>query len=216
MLDPNSDTTIVITSCNRYDLLERTLDSLLKYNTYPVKDVIVSEDGPMTQNIVNLMSKEKYEGKEIRWFFFENGKQGQIKSIDRVYSLVETPYIFHCEDDWEFYQSGFIEISKEIMDKYPKVLQVWLRDKDDTNGHPHFNGIMAQNYLNEYHGFSFNPGLKRLSDYKLLGSYEAIANSSKHLHYESAIGLVYKNQNYYAAITPTGYVRHIGDNRHVW
>jgi len=30
---------------------------------------------------------------------------GQIKSIDKAYSMVDTEYIFHCEDDWEFYDS---------------------------------------------------------------------------------------------------------------
>ena len=34
-----------------------------------------------------------------------------IKSIDSVYSTIDTEYIFHCEDDWEFYDSSFIEKS---------------------------------------------------------------------------------------------------------
>jgi hypothetical protein len=37
---------------------------------------------------------------------------GQINSIDRGYSNVDTKYIFHLEDDWEFYDYGFIEKSK--------------------------------------------------------------------------------------------------------
>lgn len=211
MISSDSDVTVVITSCGRHDLLIKTLDTFIKYNTYPIKNIIITEDTPWRSEFDYL--HKKYP--EIIWSKCIS-HVGQIKSIDRAYSLVKTPYIFHCEDDWEFYQEGFIELSKQIMDKYPKVIQVWLRDKDDTNGHPHFNGIMAENYMNEYHGFSFNPGLKRLSDYKLIGSYESVASSLSHLHFESAIGLVYKNQNYYAAITPTGYVRHIGNNRHIW
>jgi hypothetical protein len=35
-------------------------------------------------------------------------KVGQIKAIDMVYMWVETPYIFHFEDDWEFLAKGFI------------------------------------------------------------------------------------------------------------
>lgn len=217
MLDNNSDVTVVITSCNRFDLLEKTIDSFLKYNTYPIKEIIVSEDGGMNDDIVRLMSSSKYEGVEIRWFFFPDGRQGQIKSIDRAYSLVTTHYIFHCEDDWEFYQEGFIEISKDILDKYPKVIQVWLRNKDDTNGHPHYNGVLIHNYNNKWHGFSFNPGLKRMSDYKLLGSYGKITTFRSDVPWESeiAIGQVYKNMNYYAVLAPIGYVRHTGNGRHI-
>ena len=40
---------------------------------------------------------------------FNENRQGQIKSVDYAYSMVETPYIFHLEDDWEFYESYFIE-----------------------------------------------------------------------------------------------------------
>ena len=33
---------------------------------------------------------------------------GQCKSIDKAYELVDTEYIFHCEDDWEFTSPNFI------------------------------------------------------------------------------------------------------------
>ena len=37
------------------------------------------------------------------------GKQKkQVPAIDQAYSLVETEWVFHCEDDWEFTKPGFI------------------------------------------------------------------------------------------------------------
>ena len=49
---------------------------------------------------------------------------GQIKSIDKnIYSLVKTEFIFHCEDDWEFYSYGFIEKSINILSNNLKYLQ---------------------------------------------------------------------------------------------
>ena len=39
-----NDVSLVITSCGRFDLLERTLDSFFEYNTYPIKKVIITED----------------------------------------------------------------------------------------------------------------------------------------------------------------------------
>src|ERR1035441_5909366 len=105
----NAEITLVLTSCGRYDLLSQTLESFYKFNTYSIKEVIIVED----------------------W-----NREGQIKSIDKAYARVKTPYIFACEDDWCFYKSGFIEKSLEILEKYPKILQVWLREHNDTNGHP--------------------------------------------------------------------------------
>jgi hypothetical protein len=45
MPDAASDVTLVLTSCGRQDLLERTLDSFFVYNTYPIREFIVIEDG---------------------------------------------------------------------------------------------------------------------------------------------------------------------------
>ena len=40
-------------------------------------------------------------------FIFNERRRGQILSIDRLYSTIDTEYIFHCEDDWEFYKKRF-------------------------------------------------------------------------------------------------------------
>jgi GT2 family glycosyltransferase len=93
--------TFVVTSCGRFDLLAQTLDSFLRFNRAPiaryalvedsgdeaVRDV-VAEAGPSFDVLVN---KERL---------------GQLRSIDRAYETVTTPYIFHCEDDWRFLRGG--------------------------------------------------------------------------------------------------------------
>ena len=151
--------TVCLTSCGRQDLLEKTLKSFFEFNTYPIERFIVSEDSGMFD--VNEELQIMYP--EID--FINNGyKQGQIKSIDSMYKMVETKYIFHMEDDWEFYRSGFIEYSMAKLEADPKLINVWLREKDDTNGHTHFNGMVSLNH-NGWGGFTFNPTLKRLSDY---------------------------------------------------
>ena len=38
------DVTLFITSCGRPTLLRRTLESFVKYNRYPIKEVILCED----------------------------------------------------------------------------------------------------------------------------------------------------------------------------
>lgn len=237
--------TCVVTSCNRHDLLDVTLASFFTYNTYPIERIIVVEDGISVPGSLT----EKYKLRPIEWI--STGERvGQTAAVDYAYSRVPTPYIFHMEDDWEFYESGFIEKSLQILTAQPKCLQVWLRALNDTNGHPYgrrvhqddnatwhqvifdykpvgwyglsklrrlISGLGQENW----HGFSFNPGLRRLTDYILTGGYGKLANYDFHnpTEAEMAIGQFYRNQGYFSAILcdhgGRGYVRHIGDGRRV-
>ncbi len=60
-------------------------------------------------------------------FFINNPRLGQLRSIDAAYAQVQTSWIFHCEDDWDFYREGFIEESQRLLEEDPQALQVWLR-----------------------------------------------------------------------------------------
>ena len=85
--------TVVLTACNRADLLEKTLDSFFETNTYPIKRFIIIDDG---MNFgCNDFVKTKYE-LPIE-LIYNNPKLYQIRSIDYAYSMVETEYIFHMD-----------------------------------------------------------------------------------------------------------------------
>jgi hypothetical protein len=47
-----------------------------------------------------------------------------MKSIDRAYADVTTPFIFHCEDDWRFFRSGFIEESLLLLEHFADISTV--------------------------------------------------------------------------------------------
>jgi len=113
-----AEITVVITSCGRQDLLERTLDSFLKYNTYPICEFVVMEDGDAEKN---RPLEAKYRRHNIRWL--STGKRiGQIAAIDAAYRHIATEYIFHCEDDWQFTSAGFVEKSLAVLSSNPGVL----------------------------------------------------------------------------------------------
>ncbi len=203
--------TVCLTSCGRQDLLEKTLESFFWFNTYPIERFIVSEDSGKFG--INHELQLMYPDIE---FINDGVKQGQIKSIDSMYKTVDTKYVFHMEDDWEFYRSGFIEYSMAKLESDPKIINVWLREKEDTNGHPHKNGMVALNH-NGWHGFTFNPTLKRMKDYRRIGSYGKYAKFEPNRPWasEKTIGKVYKNLGYHAEISEIGFVKHIGDGRHI-
>lgn len=43
-IDMDNNVTFVLTICGRNDLLEKTLDSFFKYNSYPIKRFLIIED----------------------------------------------------------------------------------------------------------------------------------------------------------------------------
>ena len=198
--------TFSLTSCGRPDLLERTLNSFFKYNTYPIERYKIIDDSTHPELFEELI--EKYP--EIEWIF-NTERLGQSASIDILYDDIYTPWIFHCEDDWEFLKEGFIEDSMLFMED-PKIIQCWLRGPNDTNGHPLIIGeeydTLRFGYQGIWHGFSFNPGLKRLSDYLLAKPYSRIG-------WETEINKFYYDLGYYAVSLKDRYVEHIGWTRHV-
>lgn len=223
--------TVVITSCGRQDLLVRTLDSFLKYNTYSIREFVVIEDGEAEANR-DLV--QRYRQHNFKWLS-TGARVGQIAAIDIAYGAVETEYIFHCEDDWEFFAPGFIEKSLAVLQHNAAILQIWIRALSDTNNHPIMDHVLFANrtpyrviqpgYHSEewgtWHGFSLNPGLRRRREYKLIGSFGALDPLREKPAYEveREASAFYLKHGLLAAILAdndgAGYVRHLGWGRRV-
>jgi hypothetical protein len=219
--------TAVVTSCARHDLLERTLESFFRFNTHPLVRTIVVEDGAATPAPA---LKSRFADQPIDWI--STGERvGQIRAIDVAYARVDTPFIFHLEDDWRFLKPGFVERSMEILLAEPLCLQVWLRGFRNGEGHPieperfESDGVhwrkVGQNLRTGQLGFSFNPGLRRLRDYRMVGDYASRVDASlgRGALAEVQLSRLYMGMGYFAAILAEnkveGYVRHKGKDRHV-
>jgi hypothetical protein len=170
------DVTLVITACNRPHYLARTIDSFVRHNTYPLARAIIIEDSGRAG--IDDFARSKFDCAVELVYNARN--VGQMRSIDDAYSRVDTPYVFHCEEDWEFVRPGFIEASKAVLEAEPRVVCVWLRGIDDTNGHPleasghRGYAYLERGYRGVWHGFTLNPGLRRLADYELLAPYSSL------------------------------------------
>jgi len=148
-----------------------------------------------------------------------------IGSVDLGYKHIKTPYFFHCEDDWCITKGGFIEKSLAIMLARPDIEEVWLQD---MNNHPleltiyEVNGtkyrLAQDNYekgkngFNDFawHGFATACGLKRLSDYKMVGPYADIPWQGTIWHREQAIGERYHTLGFRTAVLTEDYATNIG------
>jgi glycosyltransferase involved in cell wall biosynthesis len=206
---------VVITACGRPDLLRRTIETFLEFNTYPIAEFIVSEDSGIPD--VNKGVIATYP--TFTWIAVET-RQGQIKSIDAAYALVKTPYVFHLEDDWESYRSGCIEESLAILETTPNISAVMCRNHDPRVYHLSSTPPILDCW-GQWGYFSLNPGLRRMDDYKGLfnGSYNSFVqyDSTDPLGGEYALNQLYRKKGFRMALTPhpDGYLRHIGDGRHV-
>ncbi|MEQ1755577.1 MAG: glycosyltransferase [Micropepsaceae bacterium] len=205
--------TVVITSCRRFDLLRKTIQTLVPNLDVPARKWIVVEDSDQQA----VYDSVKGLGVDIDVIVNET-QLGQMRSIDRAYDLVTTPYIFHCEDDWEFFRKGFIGESLAILDQFPKVSMVGLRARSELNPlvrempRQNLNGVeyfMLDPKLHpEYFSYSFNPGLRRLSDFKAYGPFGAIGP-------EHDVSYTFKKAGFNIANLEHPAVQHIGDGRHV-
>lgn len=210
-----SNVTAVITSCGRFDFLKRTIISLVKYADEPFDKIIIVDNStnPQTEQYIQDISQCV---QTPLYTLINEYNIGQVSSIDLAYGYVETDYIFHCEDDWEFFDTGFIKQSKQLLQDVANIININLRvrfDGEKGSMHPisemltSSNGILYHeyqvNYLNAWHGFSWNPGLRRKSDYDKIKPYKQYGE-------ESGVGSKYKELGYVAACLKKPYCKHIG------
>lgn len=219
------DITICLTSCGRFDLLEKTISSLVSFwdGPPPAAFLIHEDSGTMPTDLgidLNRFLKRHWQI-EAKWTL--SNKAGQVHAIDTLYCQVQTPYIFHCEDDWEFYQEGFISDSRSVLEHDKEIYTVWLRHPSDRNGHPVLAGVrqtrtkvrfqeMAVNYRRVWHGMTWNPGLRRLSDYMQAGHFNNFCQwrSNDHIQAEIQFNDYYRKLGFKAATLCRGFIKHLG------
>lgn len=210
--------TLVVTSCDRHDLLRQTLESFIECADVTPKRTIIVEDSARPAPAWLDGLRDALGG--VLWI--PNGRrQGQIYSIDLAYSYVDTPWMFHCEDDWKFVRSGFITRSFEIMSKYGAISTCNLRG--DSWCHPYTHDprfqefkIAAPYWLGPWGGLSWNPGLRRKGDYVRIGSSYGrhVGYSLDGCKHEELISKKYLDLGFNIAwADDKPYVEHLGDGR---
>lgn len=204
-----------ITSCNRWELLEKTVDSFLKLNNFPIEKYLLNEDSTDVEIIHKILKKYGSLFHIIR----TPKNEGLLKAVDNLYALVDTDYIFHTEDDWLYEtNSHFIEESLNILKDRKDIHQVWIRkdipkewiEKQNFGNYR----LIHPSHLGGWCGFSWNPGLRRKKDY--LDMFPEGFNKHR---ISKDIGIselecnnIAKAQGYRAAILTNPVCNHIGYN----
>ncbi|TXI01207.1 MAG: glycosyltransferase family 2 protein [Pseudorhodobacter sp.] len=203
-----------ITHCmtigNRPDLLRQTLGSLQTLRNLPTIAINDFNDTATNDVLQEMCPNAVIVGPRHHL--------GHHPAVDQMYSHVKTPYIFHNEDDWEFFRTDFLRDAIALLEAVPLITSVCLRDTDDLV-HSYdqcskivtdeLNGIRFQrldNLHDQWHGFTFNPHVTKLSTWKGLGGYSQFAKErhvSRHL----------RSKGQFVAFLRPGACRHSGEGR---
>lgn len=203
--------TVCITSCGRLDLLAETLRTFRAHNRGG--RFIISEDSADAA-VVDTLKRTYPEMKVLHG----PERLGLMRSIDRLYSAVETDYIFHLEDDWSFDGPVDWEGAIALIEARDDVANVSVRAFDEIRSKYRsrsdagtFQGreitVMRRDAHPEFFGWSPNPGLIKRS------LYEAYKPFSR-LNPDQMSALIKKDGRSMAYILP-GVGRHIGHGRNV-
>jgi hypothetical protein len=207
---PNA-VTVCVTSCGRIDLLDATLKGFQRYNKGG--RYLISEDSTDANVIARV--KDAYPEAQV---LSGSTQLGLMGSIDRLYSAVTTPYIFHLEDDWDFDGPVDWTTAIEVLKTHPEVSQVCVRDLADIKpkwqkGSRSFdvNGVtlvqMHPKAHPEWFGWTSNPGLIRREMYEAFQPFARV-------YHDTMSGLIKKGGQHVAYMTP-GVARHAGQGRNV-
>jgi len=98
--------TFTITTCKRYDLFEKTMNSFLNC----CKDIqlvdrwVCIDDNSSVEDSANM--KNQYPFFEFYYKTIE--EKGHLISMNMIQDIVKSPYILHLEDDWLFIKKDYI------------------------------------------------------------------------------------------------------------
>jgi len=212
--------TVVITSFNRFDLLERTIGSLKKVTDYPFKEIVLIEDSADKEMHRKVIDKYSNTCKLI----LNEKNIGAYESIDLAYSFVSTPYVLHVEDDWEFTHGGFVEQAIEVLKHDDMIMQVSLEHNPVMSTLPEVLNANSVEYRivgtdvdGWWHGFTCHPSLRSMTGYERTKPWTQWSTDDDGLsHRELKVGFEYFRLGYKAAILKESYCIHTGLGRCTW
>lgn len=209
---------LVITSFNRRDLLDRTIRSLGQYCDDIFDDIIIVEDSGNTG--MNDYISKNYP--DYRLILHEKNK-GAYESIDEAYSFVKSPYVLHVEDDWEFYEGDFIRKALIVLESNPMIMQVNLSNEQNMPIEPEvFKAkeveyrIVGTDSNGWWHGFTCNPSVRSMAAYNMTKPWIKWAVGNDLSIKECMVGQRYFELGYKAVVLNEYFCKHTGVGRGTW
>ena len=227
--------TLTMTSCKRFDLFEKTMNSFINC----CKDIHMIDRWFCVDDNSSEEDKEKMKEKyPFVDFYFKNlNEKGHPQSMNIIRDNVTTPYIFHMEDDWQFFnRQNYMTKCLDVLSQNSKIGQCLInknyaetsRDHNICGGYFKQTSTGLRYYIHEFtlteedkkkfnekYGqvkqcaywphFSFRPSLFRRKVLDDIGPY-----NEKVSHFEMEYSCRYNNLGLVSAFLEGIYCQHIG------
>jgi len=140
---------------------------------------------------------------------------GHHAAVDYMYSQVSTPYIMHCEDDWEFGNYLDLDGAVGLLEQNSQISQVCFRNVSDFNFSDsdlsmvqhqqagHFGYARLDKINPQWHGYTFNPHLISIDLWRQLNGFSAFKK-------ERHISRTIRAKGRFTAYVEPGCCNHIG------
>lgn len=148
--------TCTITTCKRLDLFIKTMDSFLSTCTdiHLISKFICVDDNSFEKD--REVMEKKYPFFQFVWKTPE--EKGHAKSMQMLTSMVDTPYMLHLEDDWQFFDGlDMITDAIEVLNDDPQIGQVLfnqnyaeLPDNIPVGGHEKYTPDKLRYFIHEH------------------------------------------------------------------
>ncbi|MCP2039945.1 glycosyltransferase involved in cell wall biosynthesis [Neisseria sp. HSC-16F19] len=202
--------TLCLTIGRRPELLRQTLDSLFAQDVRFDHIIAVNDFGDVpTSEVFKALCPD---GELV-----DLGRQvGHHAAVDAMYRRIQTPYVFHCEDDWLFDGDLMLDNAASLL-THPQINSVCLRrlpdfpfyeaeaEKIDVLQYQGVDYCRLDHLHEQWHRYTFNPHLAKLDLWQSSGGFSRF---KKERHISRWQG----EQNRFVAFMQPGACVHIGEN----
>ena len=226
--------TLTITTCKRFDLFEKTINSVINcFDIDKIDEFFCVDDGSSQEDIDKMTTLYPF----IHFYWKKPHEKGHPRSMNIIRDNVTTPYIFHLEDDMKFFvKRNYIADALSVLGHDSKIGQCLFNknyaeiesDIDVKGGIPHTTDNGIRYFIHEFTSnqeelekwkakygacksssywphFSLRPSLIRTSVIKEIGVYDEIVS-----HFEMQYASRYVSKGYVSAFFEGIYHLHIG------
>lgn len=226
--------TLTITTCKRFDLFEKTINSIINCVDIDEIDFWFCVDD-------NSSDEDRQKMKELypffEFYFKDISEKGHPQSMNIIRNYVKTPYVFHLEDDWKFFvKRNYIKDAIDIIESNKSIGQCLFNknyaeiesDIDIKGGTYHTTNSGLRYFIHEYcrtqeetnnwktkYGnckssfywphWSLRPSLSRTYIFKDIGEFNEQIS-----HFEMDYAQKYANKGYISAFFEGIYCLHTG------
>lgn len=172
--------TLTITTCKRFNLFERTMNSFINCCTdiLLIDEYLCVDDNSCEEDILKMKKLYPF----FRWIIKNPSQKGHMQSMNIIVDEVKTDYMLHMEDDWLFcekcsYITNALEILGEQNIKSVKEIPINRDIGNKKIGQVVFNKNYTELQENEVQGGFLSITNKNNIEYLIHEHYDPIAEN---------------------------------------